>query len=447
MPNHFFLSSRFKKIIILLIVSAVLLSCKLFDQSGPTSILPAAPTKIPAIATLAPETPVPATATAVPPTPTQPPPPTPTLVPTEAENQVEVLEYVYSQDFSTFPEEWDLDPYDSQRVTATYKIEDGFFVWQVQAIQGATLWNRPDETAALPEGDFLYTISLAFQPANNPVAGGAIFRVQDDSNFYYAKLSESGEVTVYALQNGEWSQLAGPEQSGHFIPGEMNRLIVVEENGAYEVQVNDYPVISFKDSRFQGGTFGLIVDMEAGTQAVFNFDDVRVMQPSSSGAGMDEEAGRPTLMPLGASYQTFTDEFNSIPYTIDHPYVFVPSISGDWQQLCLDAPEELCVSIQPQPGRWVSAEAMANEIITSFSSSVSSYQELHRQSTVTSEGTPAYWVGYTYTREGKVLEGSRLFVVAQGAGFDIAAEGEPMMMELYQAVIKAILESFRLKNY
>lgn len=446
MPDHIFLTNRMRLTVILLIVSIVLLSCKLFDQSGPASILPVAPTEISVVDTVTPATPIPAADTVAPPTPTQPPPPTPTPVPTEANNQVEVLEYVYSQDFSTLPEEWDLDPYDSQRVSATYQIEDGLFVWRVQAIQGATLWNRPDETASLPEGDFLYTISLEFQPANQPVAGGAIFRVQDDSNFYYAKLSESGEVSVYALQNAEWSQLVGPVQSEHFIAAEMNRLIVVEENGAYEVQVNDYPAISFKDSRFQGGTFGLIVDMEAGTQAVFNFDDVRVMQPSSSGAGMDEEAGRPTLMPLGASYQTFTDIFNGTSYSIDHPYVFVHSVSGIWQQLCLDAPEKLCVSIQPQQNSWASAEAMADEVMTSFSSSVSDYQELHRQSTVTSEGFPAYWVGYTYTREGKALEGSRLFVVAQDAGFDIAAEGEPVMMELYQAVIKTILESFRLKE-
>ena len=281
MPDHIFLSNRLKLTVIGLIVSVVLLSCKLFDQSGPASILPMAPTEIPMVDTVAPATPIPVIDTVAPPTPTQPPSPTPTLVPTEANNFVEVLEYVYNQDFSTPPEEWNLAPYDSTRVSATYQIENGVFVWQVEAIQGATLWNVPDGPASLPEGDFLYTISLEFLSANQPVAGGAIFRVQDDSNFYYAKLSESGEVSVYALENGEWSQLVGPVQSEHFIAAEMNRLIVVQENDAYEVQVNDYPVVSIKDSRFQGGTFGLIVDMEAGTQGVFNFDDVRVMQPSS----------------------------------------------------------------------------------------------------------------------------------------------------------------------
>lgn len=136
-----------------------------------------------------------------------------------------------------------------------------------------------------------------------------------------------------------------------------------------------------------------------------------------------------------------------MPYSIDHPFVFVHSQSGGWERLCLDAPEELCVSLQAQKSRWDGAEAMAGEIITAFSSSVSDYSELHRQSTVTVEGLPAYWVGYTYTRNGKTLEGSRLFVVAGKAGFEIAAEGEPVMMDLYRVVIKKMLESFRLKEY
>lgn len=87
---------------------------------------------------------------------------------------------------------------------------------------------------------------------------------------------------------------------------------------------------------------------------------------------------------------------------------------------------------------------MADEIITGFSSSVGNYQELNRQSTSTGEGFPAYWVGYTYTWQDKNLEGSRLFVVIQHVGFDIAAEGDPALMDKYRSVIKSIVDSFRI---
>lgn len=435
MIGKYSFSRRLQWIAALLVVSFVMLSCQVFaapDQTGAGLPSPAAPTLPPA------------------PTSTPEPAPTPTLTEEVAQQEVlgqqEVLEYTYAQDFSTVPEEWDTSPFDSDQASLQYQIRDGLFRWQVTTIQGITLWNQPDPPVVLPDGDFLYTVSIDFGASDDPAAAGVIFRVQDGDNFYYAKLTHAGEVSVYALQDGEWLLLVEAVQSEYFNLKQMNRLIVEETHGAYEVRVNDHPVVTLEDQRFQGGEIGLIVDLDGGLKTTITFDDVRVMRPADAAAGLDEEAGRPTLMPLGASYQTFTGSFNGIPYSLDHPFVFIHSSAGGWERLCLDAPEKLCVSVQPQNSGWSSAEAMAEEVITAFSSSVSDYQELHRQSTVISDGTPAYWVGYTYTWQGKSLEGSRLFVVVDQTGFDIAAEGEPVMMDLYQAVIKIMLESFRLKD-
>lgn len=436
MPGKLALSRRLQWTAIVLAVSCVILSCQLVNSPEQTSVVAATPT-----AALVATTPSPLAPTQALPQPTQ------TPVPIQPTGQVEVLEYLYSQDFSTVPPEWLLTPYDSDAVSVSYQLRDGVYAWEVTARQGSALWNLPDPAIALPTGDFLFTATIHFTTPGSPAAAGLMFRVLDDDNFYFAKLSPAGEVSVYALQGDQWIKLVEPVQSDHFNAGQPNRLIVTQTGGVYEVQVNDYAVLSFRDNRFQGGNFGIITDLEAESKAVITFDDVRVMQPTSSGAAINDATGRPTLMPLGASYQTFTSSYNDVPYSIDHPFVFVQHPSEVGEQLCLDAPEILCVTIQPQTTQWTSAEAMADAVISSFRGSVKDYQELHRQSTVTMEDIPAYWVGYTYTSEGKALQGSRLFVVTQQASFDIKAEGEPVMMELYQTVIKIMLESFRLKEY
>jgi hypothetical protein len=141
---------------------------------------------------------------------------------------------------------------------------------------------------------------------------------------------------------------------------------------------------------------------------------------------------------------TYDGEFNGVKYQLDLPAGFIHSTSGGWQEFCLKAPDELCVSIQPQSGTWNESEVMADEIITGFSSSVGNYQELNRRSTSTGDGFPAYSVGYTYFWQDKNIEGSRLFVVIQHVGFDIAAEGSSAMMDEYRSVIKSIVDSFRI---
>ena len=58
------------------------------------------------------------------------------------------------------------------------------------------------------------------------------------------------------------------------------------------------------------------------------------------------------------------------------------------------------------------------------------------------DGFPAFWVAYTYNFHDRYLEGSRLFIVLQHVGFDIAAEGDPALMEKYRSEINSIIESF-----
>ena len=370
--------------------------------------------------------------------------------PAESSGQVEVLEGEYLQDFSKTAAEWDSQPFENDAVRAAYQISGGVFTWDVTARQDSTLMKTPDPRQALPAGDFLLSTSIQIKSQDDPIAAGLMFRFQDFENFYFAKLSRQGEVSVYVLQKNQWSNLVKAVKSAHFSPDKANLLTVVQRGNQYEVQVNDYPAASFRDDRFRGGDFGLIVELNSGMKGTFIFDDVRVMRAGGSAAVAAEDetpAALPTMTGMGASRFTYEGEANGVQYEIDYPAVFVHTTTGGWQNFCLDAPEQLCVSVQREEGNWDTPKAMADEIMTAFASSVGDYQELGRQSASTAEGMSAYQVEYTYTWHDTKLKGVSLFVLVQHVGFEIAGYGEPPMMEVYyQAVIKGMMESFRL-NY
>ena len=99
MPGKLALSRRLQWTAIVLAVSCVILSCQLVNSPEQTSVVAATPT-----AALVATTPSPLAPTQALPQPTQIP------APTQPTGQVEVLEYLYSQDFSTVPPEWLLTP-------------------------------------------------------------------------------------------------------------------------------------------------------------------------------------------------------------------------------------------------------------------------------------------------------------------------------------------------
>lgn len=422
-------------------IAAGQIACALVERDAPpapTAVyqvepdVPAGVTLVPA-ATSAPTRPLPSE------TPAE---PTPTAE--EVVGQVEVLETIYAQDFAGPAAEWKLELYEDEAVGVTYSIRDGKFAWEVESKRATTLIKTAVPEIRLPQGDFLASVVIEANTGDSNISAGILFRFQDFKNFYFAKLTQTGQVAIYAFENASWTNLVDFTQSEHFRPNQPNRLTVVEKNGSYEVQVNDIPEVSFKDSRFRDGSMALIVEMNDVYKVTFAFDDVLVMAPGGGAAYAEEgPAARPTMMPMGASWETFNGTFGSAGYQVDYPRVFTYRQSGEWEVFCLDAPEHLCLSVRAMPGNWENPQNMADEIMGEYRDLLGEYAELHAQSSRTSQDLAAYWVGYQGNRDGAELEGSRLFVIQEQVGFDIAAEGTPVMMEVYREIIRTMMESFR----
>jgi len=413
------ISSHWIKLAVGTLTAAGLLACSVFTAALTPTVTPAATLPRPTAA-----------------------PTTAPSAPAESGGQIEVLDYVYTQDFSKSSGEWDVAPFENEAVKARYRI-DGVFTWEVQAKQGATLLKMPESQIQLPADEFLLTVSMQIQSGDEDSAAGLLFRAQEGGDTYFARLSQDGRLSVHLLQADQWSTLVEAVKSDHFQAGKLNRLIVTGRKTHYEVQVNDYPVASFDDARLQGGALGLIAELSAGVQATLTFDDLRLMQPGSSAAVREEPGALPTMVAMGASHELFSADFNGVHYSLEYPYAFVHSTAGGWERFCLEAPEKMCFGVQAQNGPWASAEDMANRVLADFSGAVAQYRELGRQKTTTGDGLPAYRVDYTCQWQGEERQAIRMFVVVQQVGFDVIAEGDPAMMEVYRPVAKWVLESFR----
>jgi hypothetical protein len=369
-----------------------------------------------------------------------------TSTPLVSENnvQIEVLDFLYMQDFSKQPTDWDFSDYRTESVEGYFSIQNGAFGWEISSTTDNVVMNNPDPAIPLPQDGFLVTVATQIQSPSSPISSGIMFRFQDYENFYFATLSNSGEVSVYAVQNKKRVTLAEQVTSDHFESGKFNRLTVADNHGQYEIRVNDYPAVSFTDDRFQGGSTGLIVDLSAGAQATFLFDDFWVMKMGGSAAVANDDT--PTIQPPASesgTYVTYEGDFHGVKYTIDHLENFTHSTSGDWQEFCLDVHDNLCVGVLPINGDWADSKAMAIDQMGLLKKNVSDFNIYHEQSTKTAvDGFPAYWVGCTYTWNGVNYDNSRLFVLVQHVGFIINAYGEPEMMQEYQAAIKKMMESF-----
>jgi hypothetical protein len=430
-PDHHLVRS-----ITALTITALLLSCNtitLFNKSRPISKPQDSPTEQPTV-TAQVQAPKPAIPTA-----------TQSLPENDNNDQIEVLDFLYTQDFSKPPTDWDLIQYKNENLEVNFSVANGVFSWDIKAVQDSSIMKTADPVIFLPQDSFLLTVAAKIQSQATQASSGIMFRIQDLENFYYAKLSASGEVSAYALENNKWIKLAGPIKSDHFLSGKLNRLTVVDNQGHYELQVNDYPVVNFADDRFKAGSAGLIAELNAGMKETFQFDDFWVMKPGGSAAVLDENpTPQPTTAESGEAYLVYDGEIDGVKYSIEHPANFTFSSASGWDEFCLDVHDSLCVGIRRPMGKWSDPEVMATDLMTGLSKEVSDFNIYHQQHTVTADGFTAYWVGCTYTLNGVKFEGSYTFLVVQNVSFEIAAYGEPEMMKTYQPIIKKIMESFLL---
>ncbi len=168
------------------------------------------------------------------------------------DGEIEVFDFIYRQDFSEVPADWNLTPEESDAVTVEYSIVNETYNWNMDFQESVWVYQISDPGIVLPDDGFLISVETGFDSECYECASGILFNYQDVANFYYARMEPYGNLSVYVRQDEEWILISDTVQSRHFIPSESNRITVVNQGEDFELQINDYPVFSFSDTRFHG---------------------------------------------------------------------------------------------------------------------------------------------------------------------------------------------------
>ncbi len=171
---------------------------------------------------------------------------------------------LFVDDFTTFVNNWDRAK--SAKLTVDYA--DFSYQFDIRS-PGVSFWSMPRNEMELDQ--YIIEVTATVNPTSAPDGVfGVMFNQHDASNFYVLVINAAGDYAVRLWMNGQWA--ATPLVSEQAEPSEAYRLQVQNDQGTFQVSVNDSPPAAFAATELAGGAFGLYA--EAGHGGLFvTFDD------------------------------------------------------------------------------------------------------------------------------------------------------------------------------
>ena len=174
-----------------------------------------------------------------------------------------------------FSGDWDEGKYDSEYAASRWAVLEGEYQVEVDAKKNVSIWRAAENAPTLPN-KFRLQVDARRVIGDFNLMYGVIFRYQDGKNFYFFGVTEENLVLVYALQNDAWVELLRSEVRDVVEPLGINSLVVEANGSRYGFMVNDEIVGEVTDTRFVGGTFGVITEVQAGQSATVGYGLVEV---------------------------------------------------------------------------------------------------------------------------------------------------------------------------
>lgn len=278
-----------RKFLLFFLVILTLLGCKFTQQV----LDPALPT-FPAVGTFGPlptHTRSSAATVVLPTLPSFPPPPTETVTPTPVDTPrpspaatllppgLHAPGAVYAQDFSAEVEDWAAGRDEDDYVYAERDFSDGMYRWQLQAKQDFFTLRRSTSVSNLPIPFFQLSARMIVAEAPAGIAYGLVFNLDDD-DYYYFKVTQSGEYALYLHQKAGFEALISETETADVQRGASatNWLAVITRGDLLELYINGRLQDSLIDTTLRGGGIGLAVELPAGEDATIYFDDVVVCE-------------------------------------------------------------------------------------------------------------------------------------------------------------------------
>jgi hypothetical protein len=152
-------------------------------------------------------------------------------------------------------------------------IADGRYRWEGEvgkASSISTAWLRAYKVA-----DFhLIATGKHILGSKAGSAWGVVFRVQDNDNYYWFRVTDNLFFAISAVQGSQWQILVDWTRTDAIKPNGINQLEVVARESHFTFLINGKIVSEVDDDRFRQGAVGLAVEgYTKGEKIVFDFLD------------------------------------------------------------------------------------------------------------------------------------------------------------------------------
>jgi hypothetical protein len=111
-------------------------------------------------------------------------------------------------------------------------------------------------------------------------AWGVIFRVQDNLNYYWFRMTDTKFFAVSAAEDNQWRDIVAWRRTEAIKPNGVNQLEVIAQGPHFIFLINGQIVSEADDGRFSQGLIGLAIEgYTKGEKIVFDFLDFSLHGP------------------------------------------------------------------------------------------------------------------------------------------------------------------------
>lgn len=127
-------------------------------------------------------------------------------------------------------------------------------------------------------GDLQMEVDVSLADDKTPAEAGVMFRMQDENNFYFVAIDNTGRYSLWKKQDGEWLAVSPWAMSDLLETGAgaRNRIGVLADGARLAVLVNGQAVAAVEDNSFGSGTVALAVGTFAQPGAGATFDNLEL---------------------------------------------------------------------------------------------------------------------------------------------------------------------------
>lgn len=158
-------------------------------------------------------------------------------------------------------------------------IADGRYRWEAKVSLASTIttaWLKGYQVS-----DFHLIVSgKHIKGSTMGSSCGAIFRLQDNHNFYWFHVTDSQLFAVSVQQGGQWRNIVDWTRSNTIKPYGANQMEIIARKTHFTFLINGQMVGEVEDDQFSQGLVGLAIEAYTpGEEIIFDFMDLTLRAP------------------------------------------------------------------------------------------------------------------------------------------------------------------------